>query len=186
MNPQEPRLETRLESWKEIGAYLQRDSTTARRWEKEEGLPVHRHSHKSRASVYAYPSEIDAWRASRKVVAGPPPVRSLWRWPAFAVTMLLCLIMVGNGVRPVAAQSASPAARQIWLSASGDEVDVNRLSADGRYVCFTDWGTGNINLRDLTTGTSRRLTTTGGLSQGGSGDYGYVCATSPDTGRKAL
>src|SRR5512143_3513254 len=90
--------ETPLESWKEIGAYLQRDATTARRWEKEEGLPVHRHGHKSRASVYAYPSEIDAWRASRKVAAEPPPVRILWRWPAFALTMLLCLIMVGNGV----------------------------------------------------------------------------------------
>lgn len=180
MNPQEPRLE----SWKEIGAYLQRDATTARRWEKEEGLPVHRQTHKRRSSVYAYPSEIDAWRAGRKVVPEPTP-RPLWKIPAFAVTMLLCLVMVGNGVRPVAAQSASPATRQIWLSASGDEVDVNRPSADGRYVCFTDWGTGNINLRDLTTGTSRRLTTTGGLSQGGSGDYGYVCAISPDNRQAA-
>jgi len=39
----ETRLEARLESWKEIGAYLQRNAVTARRWEKEEGLPVHRH-----------------------------------------------------------------------------------------------------------------------------------------------
>ena len=68
--------ERRLESWKEIGAYLQRDLRTARRWEKEEGLPVHRHSHTSRASVYAFPSEIDAWRASRKVVPEPLP---LWK-----------------------------------------------------------------------------------------------------------
>src|SRR4029079_15505358 len=89
--------QTRLESWKEIGAYLQRDSTTARRWEKEEGLPVHRHSHKSRASVYAYPSEIDAWRVGRKVVPEPAPSRPLLKIPAFAATMLLCLIMVGNG-----------------------------------------------------------------------------------------
>ena len=41
-----------LNSWKEIGAYLQRNEATARRWEKEEGLPIHRHSHKRRASVY--------------------------------------------------------------------------------------------------------------------------------------
>ena len=33
----------RLDSWKEIGAYLKRDVTTVRRWEKREGLPVHRH-----------------------------------------------------------------------------------------------------------------------------------------------
>src|SRR5512135_3269979 len=113
MNANEPRLEARLESWKEIGAYLQRDSTTARRWEKEEGLPVHRHSHKSRSSVYAYASEIDAWRAGRKVVAEPAPTRPLWKIPAFALTMVLSLMTIGNGVRPVAAQSASPAARQI-------------------------------------------------------------------------
>jgi len=67
MNPNEPTLE----SWKEISAYLQRDAKTARKWEKEEGLPVHRHTHKSRSSVYAYASEIDAWRASRKVVPEP-------------------------------------------------------------------------------------------------------------------
>src|SRR5581483_8509567 len=184
MNPQEPRTEARLESWKEIGAYLQRDATTARRWEKEEGLPVHRHSHKARSSVYAYRSEIDAWRAGRKVVA-EPVARPLWKIPAFALTILLCLVMVGNGVRPAAAQSGSQAARQIWLSAPGDEVDVNRPSEDGRYLCFTDWGTGNINVRDLVTGTSRRLTSTGGLSPGGSGEYGYVCVVSPDNRQAA-
>ena len=42
--------ETPMESWKEIGAYSQRDTTTARRREKEEGLPVHRHNHKSPSS----------------------------------------------------------------------------------------------------------------------------------------
>src|SRR5512146_3181238 len=87
--------EARLESWKEIGAYLQRNAVTARRWEKEEGLPVHRHSHKSRASVYAYPSEIDAWRASRRAVPEPPPLwKTLLAPPrslAFGVTMALCL-----------------------------------------------------------------------------------------------
>ena len=55
--------QNRLESWKQIGAYLQRDARTARRWEKEEGLPVHRHGHRRGSSVYAFPSEIDAWRA---------------------------------------------------------------------------------------------------------------------------
>src|SRR2546427_2526852 len=46
----------RLDSWKAIAAYLNRDESTVRRWEKE-GLPVHRHVHKSKASVYAYRSE---------------------------------------------------------------------------------------------------------------------------------
>ena len=50
----------RLDSWKEIAAYLKRGESTVRRWEKE-GLPVRRHAHKSKASVYAYTSEIDVW-----------------------------------------------------------------------------------------------------------------------------
>ena len=35
----------RLDSWKEIAAYLHRDVTTVQRWEKREGMPVHRHLH---------------------------------------------------------------------------------------------------------------------------------------------
>src|SRR5260370_37152135 len=50
----------RLDSWKEIAAYLKRDERTVRRWERE-GLPVHRHLHKKQASVYAYKAEIKAW-----------------------------------------------------------------------------------------------------------------------------
>jgi tetratricopeptide (TPR) repeat protein len=52
----------RLESWKEIAAYLKRDLRTVQRWEKREGMPVHRHQHDERASVFAYKTEIDAWR----------------------------------------------------------------------------------------------------------------------------
>src|ERR1700752_4243413 len=50
----------RLDSWKEIATYLNRDERTVRRWEAE-GLPVHRKLHKKQASVYAYKGEIDAW-----------------------------------------------------------------------------------------------------------------------------
>ncbi len=32
----------RLDSWKEIAAYLRRGARTLQRWEREEGLPVHR------------------------------------------------------------------------------------------------------------------------------------------------
>jgi len=57
--------DARLESWKEIAAYFARDVTTERRWEKREGLPVHRLHHSKLSSVYAYASELDAWRARR-------------------------------------------------------------------------------------------------------------------------
>ena len=54
-----------LESWKEIAAHFGRRVRTVQRWEKEEGLPVHRHAHKSRGSVFALPEELDAWWATR-------------------------------------------------------------------------------------------------------------------------
>jgi Tol biopolymer transport system component len=149
--------EKQLTSWKAIGAYLERDARTVRRWEKEEGLPVHRHTHKRGSSVYAYPAEIDTWRASRKVVPEPAPVRSLWRWPAFALTMLLCLIMVGNGVRSVSAQTKQ-ASRQVWVG-NGAEVNTEgSVSADGRFLSFTDQATGDLAIRNLDTGENRRLT----------------------------
>jgi TolB-like protein/Flp pilus assembly protein TadD len=67
----------RLESWKQIAAYLNRGVRTVRRWETEEGLPVHRHMHRSLGSVYAYKSEIDAWRQARPThPAGPAPAES--------------------------------------------------------------------------------------------------------------
>lgn len=56
-----------LDSWKEIAAYLNRDVTTVQRWEKREGMPVRRHLHDKRGSVYALSSELDAWRQSRKL-----------------------------------------------------------------------------------------------------------------------
>ncbi len=52
----------RLDSWKEIATYLNRGVRTVRRWEREEQLPVHRHQHRVLGSVYAFKSEIEAWR----------------------------------------------------------------------------------------------------------------------------
>ena len=46
--------EDRLDSWKEIASYLDRDVTTVQRWEKREGMPVHRHLHDRMGSVYAF------------------------------------------------------------------------------------------------------------------------------------
>src|SRR5436309_7810584 len=62
--------EDRLDSWKEIAAYLNRDVTTVQRWEKWEGMPVHRHLHDRMGSVFASRAELDAWVRSRNVRAG--------------------------------------------------------------------------------------------------------------------
>lgn len=55
----------RLDSWKEIAAHLGRDIRTVHRWERGEGLPVHRHLHDKLGSVYAYGDELDRWRSAR-------------------------------------------------------------------------------------------------------------------------
>lgn len=55
----------RLDSWKEIAAYLGRDVRTAQRWETRDSLPVHRLRHAKLGSVFAYTTELDAWRHTR-------------------------------------------------------------------------------------------------------------------------
>ena len=64
----------RLESWKDIAAFLGREVRTVQGWEKSEGLPIHRHQHSRQGSVYAYKTELQAWRQSRTVApeAEPP------------------------------------------------------------------------------------------------------------------
>ncbi len=69
VSPSRIDVDDRLDSWKEIAVYLDRNVSTVRRWENEEGLPVRRHLHDKQATVYAYRSEIDAWLAKRR-----PPV----------------------------------------------------------------------------------------------------------------
>src|SRR5215472_7887958 len=56
----------RLDSWKEIAAYLRRDVRTVQRWEKKEGLPVYRHLHDKLGSIYAYRNELAEWFKARQ------------------------------------------------------------------------------------------------------------------------
>ncbi|HEV2489856.1 MAG TPA: hypothetical protein VGT03_08610 [Candidatus Acidoferrales bacterium] len=57
--------EDRLESWKEIAQYLRREVRTIQRWEKRDGLPIHRLQHDKLGSVYAFKSELETWIAQR-------------------------------------------------------------------------------------------------------------------------
>jgi TolB-like protein/Tfp pilus assembly protein PilF len=95
----------RLESWKEIGAYLGRDVTTVRRWERREGLPVYRILHSKLGSVYAYTTELDAWRDGRAGaatdVADAEPVLEIARhglrarrWLVVCGVAMLALLVV--------------------------------------------------------------------------------------------
>ena len=177
--------ETPLESWKEIAAYLKRDVRTVSRWEKEESLPVHRHLHQSRASVYAYASELDAWREQRKPATA---FTSGWLWSApargctAAAVLLLALLTAASGpiLTPARAADGEPpdgmTTRQYW---AGPEVQLlGSVSPDGRYLSSVDMrGTGNLIIRDIAAGTDRTLT---GKTGWNSSDYAFKSIFSPD------
>ena len=65
-------IEGRLDSWKEIAAYLGRGVRTVQRWEREEGLPVHRLAHDKRGTIYARREELAAWWESRRLALTAP------------------------------------------------------------------------------------------------------------------
>src|SRR2546427_9283594 len=56
----------KLDSWGEIASYLGREVRTVQRWEQTEDLPVHRHEHKKKSTVYASAGELDAWIKQRQ------------------------------------------------------------------------------------------------------------------------
>lgn len=61
----------RLDSWKEIAAYLKRNERTVSRWEKR-GLPVYRVPGAQRQMVFAYKHELDEWMKRGKANNGAP------------------------------------------------------------------------------------------------------------------
>jgi tetratricopeptide (TPR) repeat protein len=67
----------RLDGWKSIAAYLNRDRTTVIRWTRERGLPVHRLPGGRTGTVYALKHELDRWlglpAAQAETLAAPTP-----------------------------------------------------------------------------------------------------------------
>ncbi len=80
----------RLDSWKAIAEYLDRDPTTVMRWAKERGLPVHvvPGEGQRRRAVYAFKTEIDGWLKKREHGTGSsendPPVAAPTTQPGTA------------------------------------------------------------------------------------------------------
>jgi Tol biopolymer transport system component len=148
----------RLESWKEIAAYLRRDVRTVQRWEKYEGLPVHRHLHRRVASVYALVAELDTWMASRHNQPAPddPPKRS-WIPVAIgvvAVALAAVLVILSPGLL---ATKVLPglSVRRVWI---GPDLDrLGPVTPDGRHLLFMDKTSETLAVLDLTTGKHRPL-----------------------------
>lgn len=132
-DPAQLRPDDRLGSWKAIAAHLKRDVSTVQRWEKSEGMPVHRHLHAKRGSVYGSRAELDAWWASRAVCLGSRPMivalgetgqqpGHQYRWQVAA----LAVVLVGVG------------AIATWLLVDANRAPVNLL-AGARYTMLTEF-----------------------------------------------
>jgi tetratricopeptide (TPR) repeat protein len=63
----------RLNSWKEIASFFERDERTVKRWEHERDLPIHRIPGEGRSKIYANTDELTRWLASGS--KGPRMVR---------------------------------------------------------------------------------------------------------------
>ena len=88
----------RLDSWKEIAAYLRRSVRTLQRWERDEGMPVHRHQHEAGGSVYAYSDELNEWWEQKdEVNGGVTPAAAPWRsgrWTLASVGVVALVLLV--------------------------------------------------------------------------------------------
>lgn len=127
--------EERLESWKEIASYLGRSPRTVQRWERLEGLPVHRLQHDKLGSVYAYKSELDAWWEARRTQLGPgepeeedapepaasqaeaTAKRSSWPWRPTLVVIVVALVLASLAeIRPVTTPAPPLAPKAVRLA----------------------------------------------------------------------
>jgi Tol biopolymer transport system component len=134
----------RLESWKEIAAYLRRDVTTVQRWERREGMPVHRHLHDKAGSVYGFRTELDAWTQGRKAT---PAIENADRGAGLA-RRSLAVVALGTVVVAIALIFGLPRfaqrapenpladARFLQLTNFGGREQAAALSRDGSFVAF--------------------------------------------------
>ncbi len=155
----------RLESWKEIAAYLRRDVTTVQRWEKREGMPVHRHLHGKLGSVYAFRADLDAWSRSRSVAAAGAPRRSsAAAWFLVGAGAVLAISLAVWRLPPREAARANPLAdaRFVQLTDFDGIEQAAAISPDGRFVAFQSDRDGRMDVWVTQVGTGRFFNLTRG------------------------
>jgi Tol biopolymer transport system component len=159
----------RLESWKEIATYLGKGVTTVQRWEKSEGLPVHRQVHQSLASVFAYTHELDTWRDGRKAEPVPTAVEeSVLKPPPGEPMGLSRRAWVGGSILAAAGLGMAALVRPRLKEATARPLfhgslneSAPSITRDGRYIFYRERDTTAIRFRlfDLRTRANRVLET---------------------------
>jgi Tol biopolymer transport system component len=163
----------RLDSWKEIARYLNRSVRTVYRWEKEEGLPVHRHQHKELGSAFAYKAELDAWLNARRSETGLTPQAGRTAaprrpiWPIALALAVSAVVVIGSAFairtwrsqREGAQRPGRVAALELISSFAGSH-RWPALSPDGRRLAFVSdaAGTPQVWVKDLGSGDPIQIT----------------------------
>lgn len=137
--PADQSPENRLDSWKEIAAYLRCSERTVRRWQ-EEGLPVHRHAHKKRAGIYAFKPELDAWwndGHARLAELGRAQSAESPLWPlriaAAGVVLLLAVSGIYLARKRIRSRATPPAGKTMFAV-----LPFENLSGDPQQEYFSD------------------------------------------------
>ncbi len=126
----------RLDSWKAISAYLKRDVTTVQRWEKREGMPVHRHVHDKLGSVYAYRTELDAWMRGRAPAPTPEPLESGTHQPPDSRTSSVRGLLIAGAVAGVLVLMLAAA---VWWPERGRNAATLDPLAGAQFQMVTDF-----------------------------------------------
>jgi len=168
----------RLDSWKEIARYLNRDIRTVQRWEEAGGLPVYRRppGRLKGGPVYAYRSDLDAWLRQ-----GPPPVsenerpaaaaEARWWKPrrAFWAALAVFSVAAAGAALWRFAGLKSPRAplRVVRLTSYPGQERQPAFSPDGKQIAFAWNGetqdNHDIYVKFLDAGEPLRLTTHPGV-----------------------
>lgn len=78
--------------WKAIGNFVGRDARTARRWEAERGLPIHRIPGGGSASVWADGAALRTWLANDATAEQSIAPAHRWRTPAIWIAAALIIV----------------------------------------------------------------------------------------------
>lgn len=142
----------RLDSWKEIAAYVKRDVRTLQRWEKTAGLPVRRLQKPGLRAVYAYTADLDQWLLDQGslddtpeppeaqapaaptavTVPASPRYRRIGVWALAAVAIAVAAAIA---LRPRAPAPMGPLTARPITSEPGNERDPD-VSPDGKFIAY--------------------------------------------------